>query len=191
MQNSLRHLLLVTFLLTDLRGPASPWDGRTDYNLIYPGGGLNLLCSPLPPSPPALWGADLALITLTLMGILSLSLPLQYMVEKKCGLQSKWSLPHTPITDQEVIPPGVKPQTCVEGGGKKGSRSLLLIICAVGVVGMLLIMVGDVEQNPGPPKAKRQGGYMLCYSGVAPPACIYPILPLMYSPSLSWTPSPW
>ena len=155
MQYSLQHLLLLTFLLADLRGPAPPWDGETGYNLVYPaGGGLNLLCSPLPPSPPRLCGAHLALVTLTLMGILSL--PLRYMVEGKCGHQSKWPLPPTPVTDQEGIPPGVRPQACVRGVGKKG-LSILLIICAVGVVGMLLIMAGDVEQNPGPPK--RQGAW--------------------------------
>ena len=155
MQNSLRHLLLLTLLLADLRGPVSPWDGRIDYNFAYPGGrgGLNLLCSPLPPSPPALRGANLALITLTLMGILSLPLRYRYMVEKKCVHQSKWP---SPVTDREGIPPGVKPQTCVGGGGGKKGLSLLLVLCAVGVVGMLLIMSGDVEQNPGPPK-RQQG----------------------------------
>ena len=155
MERSLWCLLLLTFLLADFRGPVSPQDDIINqaYSDLYPG--QNLLFSPLPPTPPTLCGAgtNIALVTLAMMGTLATFLTL---LQDKHKVECPSRLPPVSALDQERasdLLPVQQTQTHIspcEGQGRKKRLSLLLTLIPLGVIGMLLIVAGDVEQNPGP-----------------------------------------
>ena len=162
MEKSLWCCLLLTFLLADFRGPVSPQEDvirRAYSNLLYPG--QNLLFSPLPPAPPTLCGAEtnIALVTLVIMGTLATLLTL---LQDKCKPKDP-----SPVSALDQLQerasdmlPAQQPQThtsSCEGQNKNQRLSLLLTLIPLGVVGMLLIMAGDVEQNPGPGPPKTHG----------------------------------
>lgn len=148
---------LLTFLLADFGVPLSPQDdiiNKAYVSDLFPG--QNLLFSPLSPTTPALSGAgaSMALAILTMMGILARCL------DRKCGKNDV----QTPVVQSELDQMGTRkelsdlsqqPHEHVKF--KQGKKSLMLNLYPQGVVGMLLIKAGDVEQNPGPPK--RQGMY--------------------------------
>ena len=163
MQKALRCFLLLAFLLADLRRPFSPQDdiiNRVYSDLLYPGQ-MNLLFSPLPPISPALCGAGAKRALLIIIIMSALAVPLIYL-DNKYRLRFKYrsSVSDTVRKRASKRPRDLFPTqrplhtSCDQQDAKKG-LPLLLTLCPLGVVGMLLIMAGDVEQNPGP--LTRQG----------------------------------
>ena len=141
-------IVLLVLLLADFGQPLSPQESVIDVaysdavyrcpTQLY----FNLLCCPLSPFQPTLdgVGANLALILLFVMGALAIPLA---AVERKCSPHYRAAI-DLAYHSMASFPPLLK----------KG-LSLLLILYADRVVGMLLIMSGDVEQNPGPTNLGR------------------------------------
>ena len=140
--------MLLVLLLADFGQPLSPQESIIDVaysdvvyrcpTQLY----FNLLCCPLSPFQPTFdgVGANMALILLFVMGALAIPL---VAVERKCSPHCRAAIDVVYDT-MASFPPLLK----------KG-LSLLLILYAARVVGMLLIMSGDVEQNPGPTNLGR------------------------------------
>ena len=156
MQRFMRCFLLLTLLLMDFSRPVTPQVDiiKRAYGDLFLG--QNLLFSPLPPSLHVFCGGgtNIALVTLAMMGTLAnllLLLEDKYMV--KCS-SSNSALDQGRTSD---LFSDQQSQTYNSWKGQDGKMSPpYRTLCPPGVAEMLLIMAGDVEQNPGPPKRNGQ-----------------------------------
>ena len=148
-QRLTRHLFLLILLVVDFGQPVST---QEIINQIYRDVGCVdhpcdpycpiLLFSPLPfiPAAPCGVGTGIGLFMIVLMAILAVLL--EQMYANKCGLRFQVYYPNnTPHYYQLVT---MLWQKC------KKALLLLFTLFAVGVIALLIILSGDVEQNPGP-----------------------------------------
>ena len=143
-----RYLLLLILLVVDFGQPVST---QEIINQIYRDVGCVdhpcdpycpiLLFSPLPfiPASPCGVGTGIGLFILVLMAVLAMLLEKLYA--NKCGRRFQVYSNDTSHYYQLVT---ILWQKC------KKALLLLFTLFAVGVVALLLILSGDVEQNPGP-----------------------------------------
>ena len=159
MQRFMRCSLLLTLLLMDFSRPVTPQVDiiKRAYGDLFLG--QNLLFSPLPLSLPVFCGAgtNIALVTLAMMGTLANLLILledKYMVKCLSQLSSNSALDQGRTSDLFSDQQSQTHNSCKGQDGKMLPPYRTL--CPPGVGEMLLIMAGDVEQNPGPPKRNGQ-----------------------------------
>ena len=149
---------LLTFLLADFGVPVSPQDdiiNKAYLSDLFPD--QNLLFSPLSPTLPALSGAgaSMGLAILTMMSVLARFLDCKW---GKNDVQTSIVSKLDQMGTRKGVLSGPVQQPHEHTIFKQGKKSLMLNLYSQGVVGMLLIKAGDVEQNPGPPR--RQGTYI-------------------------------
>jgi len=152
-QRPRRYLFLLILLVVDFGQPVST---QEIINQIYRDVGCVdhpcdpycpiLLFSPLPfiPAAPCGVGTGIGLFMIVLMVVLAVLL--EQMYANKCGLRFQVYCPNnTPHYYQLVT---MLWQKC------KKALLLLFTLFAVGVIALLIILSGDVEQNPGPQETK-------------------------------------